>query len=650
MASAARVRQWGRTGISNGKSAFMGHFKRTAVLTVTGIALVALVAGAFFFVRPTTHAAPSGNRYSKTVPLTALGTTSFSGSQAGTVSTSTTAQGERGPETPEGDVHQTASTNHVTLPSPTAKSVSNASGASGFAGVDHFDSRSASHGNQFSLEPPDQGLCVGSGFLLEPVNDALAAYSLTDPKHTRVAGPTALNAFFNLPPAIKRSAAGGITPGTFGPFISDPKCYYDAGLNRWFLTVLELDVNPADGSFTGGSHTLIAVSQTSSPVGKYALYSIDTTNDGTNGTPNDPGCPCFGDQPLIGADANGFYISNNEFPVFNNGFNGTQLYAISKAGLANAYSSHHLPTVGYINVGNIATPDAGGIWYTLQPAETPPGGAYESANGGTEYLLSALDFFGYGDTRIATWALTGTSSLSSSSPSLGLSYVIVNSEAYSNTPTNNQPFAATQKAGSIPLGDLAGNSEELLNANDDRMNQVVFADGMLWSGVNTVTATNTVAAAYFIVTPSDPSGTLSATMTKQGYVAAGNDSVLFPSIGVNAQGKGVIVFTLTGPDYYPSAAYAPVDATNGAGNIVISGAGVGPDDGFTGYPNIVGGDGVGRWGDYSAAVAGLDGSIWTATEYIGQSCTLAEFEADSTCGGTRTLYANWGTYVDNVRP
>lgn len=33
------------------------------------------------------------------------------------------------------------------------------------------------------------------------------------------------------------------------------------------------------------------------------------------------------------------------------------------------------------------------------------------------------------------------------------------------------------------------------------------------------------------------------------------DSVLFPSVGVNAEGKAVIVFSVAGEDFFPSAAY-----------------------------------------------------------------------------------------------
>src|SRR5262249_34423632 len=42
-------------------------------------------------------------------------------------------------------------------------------GFSGFNGLTHRDSRLADNGNQFSVEPPDQGLAVGAGFIVEVV-------------------------------------------------------------------------------------------------------------------------------------------------------------------------------------------------------------------------------------------------------------------------------------------------------------------------------------------------------------------------------------------------------------------------------------------------------------------------------------------------
>ena len=76
-----------------------------------------------------------------------------------------------------------------------------------------------------------------------------------------------------------------------------------------------------------------------------------------------------------------------------------------------------------------------------------------------------------------------------------------------------------------------------------------------------------------------------------------------------------------GEDYYPSAGYARIDAAGNVGPIHIAAAGLGPDDGFTSYKAFVGDPPRTRWGDYGAAVT--DGnSLWIASEYIGQTCTL----------------------------
>ena len=49
-----------------------------------------------------------------------------------------------------------------------------------FNGLNHRDQRLANGGNQFSLEPPDQALCVGNGFTVESVNSVLRVYGSRD--------------------------------------------------------------------------------------------------------------------------------------------------------------------------------------------------------------------------------------------------------------------------------------------------------------------------------------------------------------------------------------------------------------------------------------------------------------------------------------
>jgi hypothetical protein len=122
-----------------------------------------------------------------------------------------------------------------------------------------------------------------------------------------------------------------------------------------------------------------------------------------------------------------------------------------------------------------------------------------------------------------------------------------------------------------------------------------------------------------------------------------------PAIAVGTNGKGAMAFTVTGDDHYPSAAYARVDVLGRFGPIRIAAEGVGVDDGFTNYKAFVGDPPRTRWGDYGAAVT--DGkTIWLASEYIAQSCTLAEWATPPIggCNGTRTALANWATRLTKL--
>ncbi|MGH2448642.1 MAG: hypothetical protein ACRDFS_08580, partial [Chloroflexota bacterium] len=502
----------------------------------------------------------------------------------------------------------------------------------GFSGVDarnHLQQHNAGTGDytttQFSLEPPDQGLCTDGTDVMETVNNALAEY---DANGNVIEPAAAMRQFFHLAPEIDRRAAPAYV---YGPFISDPRCYYDSSTSRWFVSELEFGVDPSTDAYTGDANELVAVSQTSDPTGGYNLYQFDVRDDGTQGTPSHPGCPCFGDQPLLGVDAYGAYISTNEYPLFNAGFNGAQVYGMSKGLLESGAGT--VPLV-HFQGGDI--PDGqypGGASYSIQPAEVPTSN-FDTANGGTEDFLSGTEFTGYVDNRIITWAMTNTSDLATDPSALSFSHTITTSETYGMGGDFN--FGVKQNSGPRPLEkSLPGQNSvpEEIAANDDRMNQVVYADGLLWSAVNTATVNQNgvqgIGVAYFIVNPETSS------IENQGYVSVnGGTDVFFPSIGVNDRGNGVMGFSLSGPSYYPSTAYVNVGVNGVSSPIHLGAAGQLPDDGFSGYP-AEGGAGIGRWGDYSAAIADPSGkSIWLANEYIPND--------------PRTQLANWGTFISNV--
>ena len=507
--------------------------------------------------------------------------------------------------------------------------VSNPGAATGFNGLTHADQRTAGTGQyvntQFSLEPPDQGLCVGHGFVIEPVNLAFAVYNESG---TRLTAVTALNQFYNRSPAINR------TTGVAGDFLSDPKCYWDPVGQRFIQTILEVD---APGNFNGvapfnRTHVLIAVSQTSNPTGKWNLYSIDTSNDGLNGTPAHTGCPCLPDQPLLGANRDGVFIDTNEFQDNPNFFfNGAQMYALGRAALESGASS---VVFDHLDVGTVPTGDANlPRWGSIQPSESvnPPGGTELLMTGGPEDIFQNNAPL---DNRIAAWSLAGTRSLGSSHPSLQLSHQVLTSETY-GLPINT---GATQKPGPTPLGTSLGEPLETINANDSRMNQVVDFNGILFGGVNTTVTSASgpprVGIAYFAVGAVGTPFGIFAHILHQGYVAVNGENVLFPSIAVNRFGVGAMAFTLSGPDFFPSAAYVRFALGRAVGPIHITGPGALPEDGFTGYaaegsPT----PGVARWGDYSAAVF-ADGAIWMGNEFIPNT--------------PRTQLANWGTFLSRL--
>jgi hypothetical protein len=469
--------------------------------------------------------------------------------------------------------------------------------------------------NGFLLTPPDQGLCAGNGNEIEAVNDVMAFYDSNGNLYTGP-GVMSLYTFFNKP---------------FEDLISDPRCYYDTQTGRFFLTVLDLQKFFTNFGNFSRSSLLIGVSNDSNPLHGFGRFEIDTTDDGSDGTPLHGGCPCVPDQPLMGADKYGFYISTNEFqnqPPFD--YNDVQIYAMSKQLL----EGFVLGTVVHFN--NVRD---NGTHYTfsIQPSIAPDVGGGEPG-GGTEFFLAGRDFAGFatgslsGVTSLGAWAITGTSTLVNVSPSLTLSEKVVTTEAY-NTPPN-----ATQK-----------NSSNTLQTDDDRIQEVMYEGGFLQAALSTGNPvclwSTSSAIAWFVIQPTITGSVITgATKIKNGYVVgptvSGNHTFLmYPNLAVNSSNVGVIAFSLTRPGsagFFPSSAYIHYSEAGGtSGTIHIAAKGVAPYfDDFTCTGNTTQGLAC-RWGDYSWAVFDdlNPGQIWMATEYI---------------SGLGTTDANWATRISTV--
>ena len=487
--------------------------------------------------------------------------------------------------------------------------VASTPGLRGFPGL-----RAADNGTESNPEPPDQALCVGSGQVMEAVNAALTVYSTGGTQQIPV---VSLNEFFGPPPGIRDGQP-------ILPIVFDPSCQFDQQVRRWFVVATEFDLDLRSGTLTG-SHLFLAVSKTADATGGYAIFAVTTTA----GDATDQGCPCVDDFPTIGADAHGLFVTTNRKTLSTGRGNGAQVYAVAKRGLAAAAAGSGPPPV-------LVSFDAGSVGgapaAVVHPAITPPGGAFPP---GRQYFVSLAYAPSTAHHRIAVWALAGTSSLNSAHPRLRLSHAILPTLPYARPPKT------VQKPGPHPLGQSVGEPVRPLDSGLEIPRQVTFAADRLWTSIDTAIGPRggpqRTGVLWLVVTPSFDGRAVGGRVSRQGYLAAGANSLLYSAVAVNARGAGAMVMSLAGPATFPSPAYAQVRGGRVSGPVRVMARGARPYDAqfcyraFAGDVALLRGC---RWGDYSAARADAQGRIWMATEYIPDL--------------PRAKLANWGTFIGRL--
>ena len=452
-----------------------------------------------------------------------------------------------------------------------------------FDGVDAITNDNTSN---TPLEPPDEALAVGQGYVMNLVNVTGAIYR---PHGSLVIPPFYLNNFFAEPPTA---------------FLSDPRAFFDKTTNTWFAEIIELDiVNFSE------SHIDLAVNSTGNPLNAWNIYRIDTTD------PTGYQCPCFADYTILATDQYDVYLSGNEFSLAGNAFNGDEIYAVSKSQLVSGV------TANYVRFGSLSI--AGAPAYHVQPAQS-----YGLPNAG--YFMSSLDPNGTFDNRLAVWAMTNRQSITTGVGMPNLTAVVINSEAYgfpvnAVTPPGFNSFTGLPTTG-------------IVQSDFDAMQEVEYINGHLVGALNTsVTIPGDTSTrdgiAWFQVTPHLGSNSIKgAQITEQGYVSMQGEYMMYPHINQAKDGTDVMVFTFGGPNTYLSAAYVVKSASaRNFGAVKVTGAGVDPDNGFTGTALF---GGAARWGDYSnGQLDPYSNNIWFATQYIPNN---------------GDQFANWGNRIFEV--
>ena len=483
-------------------------------------------------------------------------------------------------------------------PTTTGLSTTNVPGEFGFSAMGGVQQADTSGGSD--LEPPDQGLCAGSGYVMEFINNALAIYNKSGSQL--------------LPPIGSASAL--LQPST--DFFSDPRCYYDASTKHWFFQEFIVGTVSASGKLLTPSIQFEAVSDTQDPTQGYTVYSWDTSDTSTGG------CPCFGDYDELGADGNGIYVTTDEFGITSGAYNGVIIYAISKEQIETAGTTGIVPVVFAYRL----TQDPFGQPYIVAPSSSPPGARFAT---NTEYFVES-NSNQLSDNHLLVYALHDTSLLGQpAAPTLYRTEVTT--EAYSFPPD------ASQKPGPRPLGksyqDPAGGIEADFNAEMEPM----YRGGELYAQLDTGTSSGSDAVDWFILQPNLSGSSklsLSATVVHEGAVAVAGTSLLYPYTAVDSAGVGYLLFSLSGPSNYPSPAYIAYGANGPTGPVIVATGGADPEDGFTCYAAFVGPNYGGcRWGDYSMGVV-MGNRVFMAAEMVPQ--------------GYRDTLTNWGTYIWSAPP
>jgi hypothetical protein len=466
---------------------------------------------------------------------------------------------------------------------------------SNFDGISDVSQRTTTG---FHFTPPDQALCVGPASALEG-----AGVNLGVPGNTSVVVEM-VNDGWGVFSKTGQQLWLDSNIDLFGdPFSSgDPECTYDSQSKTFFFT----EIGALTGEFYGTN--LVVMNKSG-----YGAYFVDTAEGGF----------CFPDFPHQGADNHALYLTINEFCGQNQDFAGVNVYAISKQQLASLTDASNINGVGW---------SLGINYYSFRPASGDPSN--------TEYLLASEQNDVTQNALDVAW-VTGDNKLAKGNGPVILSLTSIPSESFT------EPVeAASTGDGTTCVREFHTDPgqpddqtwcsipEDWLEPNDMRLGQVQYANGQLYSTLDTsltVGNDSTVVdgAAWFQVDPK------ALKVVKQGYVGVSGTNLLFPSLVSSGKNTLLMGFSATSPSLNPSTGFAVSKDGGKHWTGGITGLGSGPHVSFSGnQPGYL----RRRWGDYSRiAVDPSNGDVWMADQYIPGGAAGAD------------TVDNWGTRVWQIK-
>jgi hypothetical protein len=439
--------------------------------------------------------------------------------------------------------------------------------ASSFAGTD-LTTAEALTGSAFA--PPDTDGAIGLNHYVEFINGAFSVYN----RDGTLAAPRISDQTFWTNAGLSVSG------------LSDTRILYDTVSQRWFaaeLTTAERINN----------HLLLARSDTSDPTGAWKAVSLNAATGR------------FADYTQLGLDANGVYLTSNNFNSFGS-FTGVSVYSIPKADLLAA-----TPSTARLSRFN----DLSGA-FALQPVVD-----YANAKGAAPFYSAVPN--SAGSTSLVTGRLSGSGAAGASLAPLGSATVPTWSTSPNYAPQPDGTFQLDNLDGRFQsAGYQIGNDVWLVNSVDAGSADNHRA-GLRWYHINYTT--NALVASGLIADPS--------------Y------DFFNAAIAANAHGDVVIGYTRSGVAGTAPGGNASAMALAGAtsGTTTTFGSprtdAVMMQQGLAGNYHLFGGAGE-RWGDFSAvSVDPTDPfTFWVIQEYAKAG------------GGSSSVWANWVTAISVPHP
>jgi hypothetical protein len=420
-------------------------------------------------------------------------------------------------------------------------------------------------------QPPDMALATSNKWVFQGVNTSFAVYNTSGAIQS--GWPKNAQQFFNVP-----NPPNNCDPN--GPFLSDPRAFYDPNTGRFWAAMLQVeDAFGIGPNCPFESLYWIAVSQTNNPNGAWNVYAFDMAQ----GNPN------AADYTQLGFDQHNIYFSGNMFPTGSGNFY-AEILGANKVRMQNAQS------VTAYGFRNLASPVDGSAVDTVQPVETEAS-SNSTANIGLFVNSTNGNCTGNTCSGITIWGIHNPGTAKET-----LNAVFVQTTSYAFAPNADQP-SCTQCVETLDLRISA---------------TPVYHDGLISFALDTGVANNSGVDVPSIfwgqVQPQVVNSVLvGGSVYQSGYlVFAGDQDASFGALMPDNNGNLIMVYDTMSSTLNPSIAYTgrratfPLGQFHDAGRFLFQGLAPTTDT---------------RWGDYEAT--SYDGishdHIWMAAQYSGKN-------------------------------